>query len=154
MHSGKKISELPWNAPLTGSEFLPIVQNGNNVRVLASTLAASTVDGVTTISKDVPLNDGSFIISSTPISLFLGAEYLVRVDQASTGYVKLVKVLALYANSNIYLTAYGTLESGTLDGTLSITVEALGSDIVLLASQSGASIGGEIVVKVVQLSVM
>lgn len=153
MHSGKKVSELPWNAPLVGTEFIPMVQNGLNVKVLATDLAAVPVDGLSTVTNNVPLNASSFVLVGTPISLFLGAEYLVRVDQPSTGYVKLVKVLALYANDTILLTNYGTLESGTLSGTFNVSVEASGPDIVVTATQTDASVGDEIIVKIVQLSV-
>ncbi len=153
MYSGKKISELPWNAPIVGSEFLTMVQNGDNVRILASDLVSAQVDGLTTISRTVPLNASPYIILSTPEPLFLGAEYLVRVDQPSTGYVKLVKVLALYAGGNVLTTLYGTLENGILDGTMVIAVEAIGGDIVVSATQTGAAVGGEVTVKVMQFSV-
>lgn len=36
--AGVKISQLPWNSALVGTEIVPIVQNGNNVKILLSDL--------------------------------------------------------------------------------------------------------------------
>jgi len=44
--AGVKISQLPWNAPLTGTEIVPVVQGINNVKMLVADLVGvQQIDG-------------------------------------------------------------------------------------------------------------
>ena len=72
--ANQTITQLPDAGPITGSELVPIVQNGGTYKTTASALAGSPVQTQTflTLSQEPTLNNSRFLSSGTGVGLVDG----------------------------------------------------------------------------------
>lgn len=155
------ITQLPAAGPITGSELVPIVQNGQTVQTTSSALAGSPVQTQTFITKnqEPSLNNSRALAGGTGIGLVDGgAQSTLQVtlngasgslEAASNGVI--VKTGAsTVTNRSIAVSGTGlsiTNGSGVsgnptvaLDGLIAAMAQVSGTG--LLAFQNGATAGG------------
>jgi hypothetical protein len=72
--ANQTITQLPAAGPITGTELVPIVQNGGTYRTTASALAGSPVQTQTflTLNQEPTLNNSRFLSSGTGVGLVDG----------------------------------------------------------------------------------
>lgn len=72
--ANQTITQLPDAGPITGTELVPIVQNGGTVKTTASALAGSPVQTQTflTVNNEPTLNNSRFLSSGTGVGLVDG----------------------------------------------------------------------------------
>ena len=133
----KKISELSSNASLGGTELIPLVQSGGNVKALLSAVKTFIIDGLLSAS------------TATTTYLSIANSRYQFVSDAGTTYTVLAS--AVTANGNTIITLSNnsltsiTINAATATGKTagdSVTIHITGTYAAQLLVASGVTLNG------------
>ena len=158
------ITQLPAAGPITGTELVPIVQNGQTLRTTTSALAGSPVQTQTflTLNQEPTLNNSRALAGGTGIGLIDGgAQSTLQVTlNGASGSLEAASNGVIVKTGTSTVTSRSIAVSGTglavtngsgvsgnptvvLDGLISAIAQVGGTG--LLAFQNGATAGGVLI---------
>jgi len=144
------ITQLPTAGAITGSELVPIVQNGGTVKTTASALAGSPVQTQTflTLNNEPTLNNSRYLSTDANLSLTDGgAQSFLRINLAgaaaslnSSGNGFQVKTGLSTVTSRTITTATNGVSISNGDGVSGNPAISLTGQVLSLANASGAGL--------------
>lgn len=132
----KKISELPSNTALGGTELIPLVQSGGNVKALLSAVKTFIIDGLAStgyvataitncLTPTINTQTGTAYTVGT-VSADNDGKTILRMTSASANTVEIPSTLTLPISIRQAGTGTTTLQAGsgvTLNGTLAFSAQ-------------------------------
>ena len=97
--AGKKLQDLPYNQPLTGTELIYAVQNNTDVKITTSSLIYLTTHGVgvTQLSDNIaPANISTLLGIYTPTALSPTAKWMITIIDTVTQRTQAFELFSLY----------------------------------------------------------